>query len=362
VEIEVRAPDEVGPLRAGTTATVRGGHGRTSLALRPGPDDGPILRDGATIDAGPAPPAAGAATTADPTDRTDRRGPTGRAAAALGRAARRARGADAPLDAVADEARRLRRALAGVARIADAVDGERAALRRVLVRGGRLVDDLRDGGAAIDAALDRAPRVTRRAAPALAGVRGLLDDFDPMLGHLGAAIGPLRAVRRSLRPALRDAGPAIAALRRVIRDPGKGDDLLDLLARGPRAARTLAPAVAETTRALAGMRPIVAFLRPYAPDLAGAVRNAGDLAAGYDANGHLARVQPLVDADAATASPLLRGPVAGLRDARGDEAAPTSAPRRCPGAASAPRPDRSNPFRDADGRLDCAPEPEVPGP
>ncbi|MGE4426671.1 MAG: MlaD family protein [Solirubrobacteraceae bacterium] len=373
VEIEVRPPDEVGALRRGTTAAVRGGGGRTTLTLRPGPDDAPPLAAGEAIGGGATDRGGSrvAGSAGGPANgdagrrgrRSDRASPERRrATAALRRALARADGPDAVLAALADDTRRLRRVIAGTARIADAVDGERASLRRTLTRGERIVATLRDGGEEIDGTLRRAPAVARRATSALAGLRGLLDDLRPVAEALGDATGPLGTAQRGLRAALRDAGPAIEALRHLVRDPGKGDDLLDLLARGPRAARTLVPALDSATRSLAGLRPIAAFLRPYGPDLVGALANATAATAGYDANGHLARVQPLLAPDPAGADPLLRGAVGALRRERDDEADPRSAVRRCPGAATQPRPDGSNPYRGDDGRLDCNPEPAVPGP
>ena len=105
------------------------------------------------------------------------------------------------------------------------------------------------------------------------------------------------------------------------------------------------------------------FVRPYTPDLVGWLRDFGQGAANYDANGHFARIQPIFNAFSftdnpagGTLTPIPRQPAArpACRPARSE---------RCPGAAT-PGARRTARRRSAtrDGTLDCDPSLVPPGP
>ena len=49
--------------------------------------------------------------------------------------------------------------------------------------------------------------------------------------------------------------------------------------------------------------PVLQFIRPYAPDLIGWFRDFGQSTANYDANGHFARISPLIGAFQLTDTP-----------------------------------------------------------
>ena len=87
------------------------------------------------------------------------------------------------------------------------------------------------------------------------------------------------------------------------------------------------------------------FIRPYAPDLVGWLRDFGQGASNYDANGHFARIQPIFNAfslnDTRAASRRSR------RRAARSPGSQTANLARCPGAASQVPPDGSAPFVDA---------------
>ena len=130
-------------------------------------------------------------------------------------------------------------------------------------------------------------------------------------------------------------------------------------------AATLAT-TAQSSNAMTFLRetlalgPVIDFLRPYSPDLIGWFRDFGQSAANYDANGHYARVMPIVgifdfEEGADGSSTLVPVPpsqrLAGLQ---------SGFTRRCPGAASQPRPHASTPF--APAGFDCDREDVLPGP
>jgi phospholipid/cholesterol/gamma-HCH transport system substrate-binding protein len=105
---------------------------------------------------------------------------------------------------------------------------------------------------------------------------------------------------------------------------------------------------------------VLDFLRPYTPELIGWIRDFGQGASNYDANGHFARVQPIFNAfsftDNGAGGVLTPTPpsqrLAGLS---------TGNVKRCPGGASQATADGSAPFRDT-GTLDCDPAQSPAGP
>ena len=103
------------------------------------------------------------------------------------------------------------------------------------------------------------------------------------------------------------------------------------------------------------------FIRPYTPDLVGWLRDFGQGAANYDANGHFARIQPIFNAFSFTDNPA-GGTLTPIPPASASPALQTGQVRRCPGAATQPPADGSAPFRDTDGTLDCDPSLVLPGP
>ena len=101
--------------------------------------------------------------------------------------------------------------------------------------------------------------------------------------------------------------------------------------------------------------PITAFFGPYAPDLAGTLRTFGQAGAYYDADGHYARVTPILPelhARRKQHARHRRTPQQALANLK------TGQLRRCPGAATQPAADGSSPFADNE-LLDCDPS-EVP--
>ena len=97
--------------------------------------------------------------------------------------------------------------------------------------------------------------------------------------------------------------------------------------------------------------PITAFFGPYSPDLAGTLRTFGQAAAYYDANGHYARVSPVLPDFTLGEN---RHAEAGHAPNRRSQALKTGQLRRCPGAATQPAADGSSPFVDGE-LLSCDP-------
>lgn len=103
-----------------------------------------------------------------------------------------------------------------------------------------------------------------------------------------------------------------------------------------------------------------AFLRPYAPDLFGWFRTFGQVTANYDANGHYARVSPVVDAFQFTRTGENTATLKALDPSDRQTALEYARARRCPGAAAARPADNSAPYQPDNLECDAAAVP--PGP
>ncbi len=146
-----------------------------------------------------------------------------------------------------------------------------------------------------------------------------------------------------LRPLVSDARPTVADLRTLIRQPGSGNDLIELISQQPRLARLTSTAFPRAIRTLDRAQPVIDYGRAYTPDLAAWLTKFGAVAANYDANGHYARVFPMFN-PATFANGVL---TANDPSQRLDQFERPNL-NRCPGGAAQPAPDGSAP-RGIDG-------------
>src|SRR6185295_15164538 len=218
-----------------------------------------------------------------------------------------------------------------------------------------------DENASFSQALGLLPDTLRKANTTFVNLRATLDDLDVLVAASKPATKDLAPFLAELRPLVRDARPTIADLSTLIRRPGGGNDLIDLLDRAPRLEQVARPALANSTQALKDSTPVLQFVRPYSADLVGWLRDFGQGASNYDANGHFARIQPIFNAYSFADNPA-GGTLTPIAPSQRLAGLQTGAIRRCPGAASQPPADGSAPYRDAGGTLDCDPSLVLPGP
>lgn len=205
------------------------------------------------------------------------------------------------------------------------------------------------------------PDTLRRANTTFVNLRATLDDLDVLVAESKPATKELAPLLRELRPLVRDARPTIADLRTLVHRRGADNDATDLLRKTPKLEQVATPSFRDTTKALNDSLPVLTFARPYTPELVGFFRDFGEATSNYDANGHYARIMPMV-----TPFQFTDNPAGGLLTPRNPASvvsgATTGNYARCPGAASQPNADGSAPWRDTDGELDCDPELVPPGP
>jgi phospholipid/cholesterol/gamma-HCH transport system substrate-binding protein len=371
VRVEVQEP--YAPLREGTQAVIRltslSGIANRYIALTPAPNSAKKLDDGATL-------AAGSTTDVvdldqvfnalNPEARKDLQGVIqGFATQYEGRSKE-----------AGESAEYFNPFLSTSRRLVNELTEDEGALTDFIVNSSRAVtavaerrDDLADlvgntnataraigqENVALGRALGLLPTTLRRANTTFVNLRATLDDLDVLVAESKPATRRLAPFLRELRPLVADSRPTIRDLRRLVTRRGSDNDLLDATRKLPGLQRVASPTFAHSRQALQKSQPVLEFIRPYIPELVGWFRDFGVGAANYDANGHYARIQPIFNAFQVAEVPgnpaqLVPIPVsqrlAGLQ---------TGMLRRCPGSASQQPPDRSAPYLDSGGNLDCDP-------
>lgn len=218
----------------------------------------------------------------------------------------------------------------------------------------------------LDRDLELLPPVLRQANTTFLNLRFTLDDLDPLVATAKPATKDLAPFLQRLRPVAERAVPVFSSLENVLNRPGSNNDLTDTLNSLPKTERLASKLTPRLIAALDESQPTVEQTRPYTPELTATLAHLGQATAYYDGNGHFARVMP-----------------AGLnifeRQATGDlEPIPDDDQlngydafdvndfgpfERCPGAATQPAADGSNPFLDDGGLAGlCEPGQVPPGP
>ncbi|HKG66310.1 MAG TPA: MlaD family protein [Solirubrobacteraceae bacterium] len=222
--------------------------------------------------------------------------------------------------------------------------------------------------AALAESIEQLPPFMRRANTTFLNLRAALDDLDPLVEESEPVAKKLRPFMAELRPLARDARPTFADLAEVLRRPGADNDLLELTRLQPSLRNATVREVEANgdkrqaafpaiTRALKDAAPIVASVRPYAPDALGWFDDFSHSGI-YDALGAASRVGihasafALANGQLSPVPPQLRGPAF-------ESGAALNQRNRCPGAAEHKNPDGSNPWQPAG--VDCDPSQVLPG-
>ena len=222
--------------------------------------------------------------------------------------------------------------------------------------------------AALADAIGQLPPFMRRANTTFLNLRAALDDLEPLVDESKPVAKKLRPFMDELRPLARDARPTFADLADIMRRPGADNDALELTRLQPslrdatvreveangKKRQAAFPAI---TRALKDSAPIVASVRPYAPDALGWFDDFSHSGI-YDALGAASRVGIHASAFVAANGQLSPVPPE-LRSAAFEQAAALNQRNRCPGAAEHKNPDGSNPWKPAE--VDCDPSQVLPG-
>ena len=184
---------------------------------------------------------------------------------------------------------------------------------------------------ALARALGLLPTTLRRANTTFVNLRATLDDLDVLVAESKPATKDLAPFLRELRPLVADARPTIRDLRTLVRRDGPDNDLVEATRKMPALQQVATPAFATAARRSCKLQPVLEFIRPYTPEFAGWLRDFGQGASNYDANGHYARIQPIFNAFNFNDNPA-GGVLTPIPPSQRFDGLETNQLRRCPGA------------------------------
>jgi phospholipid/cholesterol/gamma-HCH transport system substrate-binding protein len=230
-------------------------------------------------------------------------------------------------------------------------------------------------------AVGRLPGFMRQANTTFVNLRGALDDLEPLASAARPVARRLGPFLDSARPFARDARPTFRDLNGILRRRGRSNDLYELsrtfppfadialetkkrsvdFGGGSKSVGEVRGAFAELSDALKDSSPIIAYGRPYTPDLLGWFDDFSTTGA-QDALGGYARVQVYLNAFSISGG----GPSLIPLPERGEnfkQLARIGQFKRCPGGAETRAKDGSNVFSEEEQRvLDCREEDRGTGP
>ncbi|HKN94553.1 MAG TPA: MlaD family protein [Thermoleophilaceae bacterium] len=379
-QITISVDKPYAPLHEGTTAVIRSpslsGVASRYISLTPGPNFKPKLRSGATL--------TGDSTTSivdldqlfntlDPsTRRALRQVIQGSATQYQGkeRLANLTAHYFSPAlatttqveDEIASDNKAFTDFLVNTSNLVTALSERRSQLTDLVTNAGQTANAVAAQSQSLSQGLGALPDTLRQGNSTFVDLRSALGDLDKLVAASKIGTKGLAPFLKQLRPVVTEAVPTVRQLRQIIYRPGASNDLTDQLRQLPHLAKLTDVDFPRAVETLRQSEPIIEFIRPYAPDLVGFLRDFGQGASPYDANGHYVRVTPIFDAfnftDDGNGGKLDPKPP----DQRGvSPALKFGNLRRCPGAATAPPADGSAPFVD-NGPLanpDCDPS-QVP--
>ncbi|MCW2786660.1 MAG: virulence factor Mce family protein [Marmoricola sp.] len=202
------------------------------------------------------------------------------------------------LDALAAQSSDLKAMVAESAKIVSAMDTHQGQIVALADGANRLTGATAASNKDLQATISRLPGLVTKARSATGSLSTLSTALDPIAKNLRSAAGPLNealvqlpAVTRSLRglmPALN--GTLVKAPATLKAVPGASGALDDLV---------------PTARInLSDVNPVVAFLKPYGPDLAAFFTNWTAMLQHSDANGHYLRIFPVVNEQSVKGIPV----------------------------------------------------------
>lgn len=247
------------------------------------------------------------------------------------------------------------------ARAVSAIAQRRDDLANLVTNGNAFARGLSQNNAELDRALAAFPATLRQGSTTFTTLRSALKDLNRLTDVSKPATKNLAPFLSDFADLFKEFQPAFEDFRYIVRNPGRANDATDQMRQIPALQRITQTNTKNSIAALKQSQSVIEFLRPYAPDLAGWITHFATVPAYYDSNGHWARVLPIFNAFSYDQSNNQLNPLApserkSILSGRGN--------RFCPGAATQPASDGSNPWL-ADGQLtpaDCDPNTRVPGP
>ncbi len=247
------------------------------------------------------------------------------------------------------------------ARATSAIASRRDDLTNLVSNGSTFARAITAENESFDRALAAFPLVLQEGTKTFVNLRGALVQLNrltnvskPLEKTLEPYLSDLAGLLRTMRPTFKD-------LHLLVNNPGPHNDSVDILRRMPSLEQLARKSTKSAVAALKAGQNETEFLRPYAPDISAWLTHFAQVPAYYDANGHYARVLPIFNGFSFDQS---ANQLNSLSPAERASEQLRGGNRFCPGAATQPAPDNSNPFTD-DGKLnanDCDPSQRPVGP
>ena len=378
-QITIAVDNDFAPLHEGTTATIRAtslsGVANRYIALVPGPNSARKLDDGDTLGTDKTTTPVDLDQLFNTLDPKTRRGLQqviqGTAAQYEGQGPNVQKAAKYFSPAISTSTQLVRELnrdsqtfqdfIVNSSRTVTAIASRRDDLSNLVSNTNATAKAIGDQNVALARALGLLPGTLRQANTTFVNLRATLDDLDVLVAASKPATKNLAPFFAKLRPLVQDARPTIHDLSLLIRRSGPNNDLVDLLNKAPKLESTARPVFAHSITALDKTVPVVKFIRPYTPDFVGWMRDFGQGASNYDANGHYARIQPIFNTFSFADNPS-GGVLTPIPNSQRLSGLQSGQVKRCPGTASQVPEDNSAPWRDTDNSLDCDPSLIPPGP
>ncbi len=240
--------------------------------------------------------------------------------------------------------RLLTRFIVSSARLTTAIAGRGEQLSSAVSNANTAFNAIAGQTRAFDATLRELPPVMRQSNTTFVNLRAALGDLEPLVETAKPATKELAPFLSELRPVFQKLVPFTHDLKLIVHQPGKGNDAADLLGTLPAVQELTSNAFPHSEAAAKAFQPNLNFLRAYTPDFFNAIGKLGQVAGYYDGNGHYVR--------AATAAQNLfrynesNGELEPIKREQQYEPFGSSphTHRRCPGGATQPASDGSNPW------------------
>ena len=257
--------------------------------------------------------------------------------------------------------RLLARFVVSSSRLTTAVAGSGEQLSSAISNANTAFDAIAGQNEAFDATLRELPPVLRQSNTTFVNLRAALDDLEPLVETAKPATKELAPFLAELRPVFQKLIPFTHNLRLVVSRPGKGNDAADLLGTLPQVQELTSNAFPHAEAGVRAFQPNLNFIRAYTPDLFNGLSKFGQVAGYYDGNGHYIRsataLQNIFKYEGGTLEPI----------GKAEQFSPlgsTHVRRPCPGGATQPAPDGSNPWVGGQSvsSSECNPSDVPPGP
>jgi phospholipid/cholesterol/gamma-HCH transport system substrate-binding protein len=379
-QIKIKVDSDFSPLHEGTTAIVRAtslsGIANRYLALTPGPNSAPALPDNAILRTDKTTSIVDLDqlfNTLDPKTRAglqnviqgsatqfDKKGPQANAAAKYFNPALST--SSALINEVLSDQQTFTNFVIDSSKLVSTVAQRRGDLTNLVTNTNATAAAIAAENQSLAQAIGLLPGTLRKGNTTFVNLRATLGDLDKLVAASKPVAPKLAPFFKTLRPLLQEARPTVQDLSLLIRTQGPNNDLIDILHKTPTLAQQFGVSSQLTITSLQKSQPVVTYIRPFTPELIGWIRDFGQGASAYDANGHYARIQPIFNAFSFTDNPA-GGTLTPNQPSQRGFFQQTGQDKRCPGAASQPPADNSAPFLD-DGNLvgQCDPNQVPPGP